>query len=128
MSSLAVGARPSAVWCSGKVFMSWSGSTPSLCVGKFEMVKRILSDRTGLYAKVEPGPVILALLGKGLVLTEGEDWVRHRRVVHPAFAMDKLKMLTGAPRLNPAWVALKQGFTGLGNVVERRAHQRPGWL
>ncbi|RLM54374.1 cytochrome P450 [Panicum miliaceum] len=80
----------------GKVFMSWSGSTPSLFVGKFEMVKRILSDRTGLYAKVDPGPVILALLGKGLVLTEGEDWVRHRRVVHPAFATDKLKMMTGA--------------------------------
>jgi len=80
----------------GKVFLLGSGSPPSLCVGKFDMVNRILSDRTGLYAKVNPGPVILALLGMGLVLTEGEDWARHRRVVHPAFAMDKLKMMTGA--------------------------------
>ena len=96
MSSLAAGARSSAVWCSGKVFVLSSGSPPSLFVARFDMVKRILSDRTGLYAKVNPGPVILALLGMGLVLTEGEDWARHRRVVHPAFAMDKLKMMTGA--------------------------------
>ncbi|OQU92538.1 hypothetical protein SORBI_3001G359500 [Sorghum bicolor] len=30
----------------------------------------------------------------GLVLVEGTDWVRHRRVVNPAFAMDKLKTMT----------------------------------
>ena len=96
MSSLAAGARSSAVWCSGKVFVLSSGSPPSLFVARFDMVKRILSDRTGLYAKVDPGPAILALLGMGLVFTEGEDWARHRRVVHPAFAMDKLKMMTGA--------------------------------
>jgi len=80
----------------GKVFVLSSGSPPSLFVARFDMVKRILSDRTGLYAKVDPGPAILALLGMGLVFTEGEDWARHRRVVHPAFAMDKLKMMTGA--------------------------------
>jgi hypothetical protein len=57
------------------------------------MVKQILSDRTGLYGKPEPGPSILALIGNGLAFVNGDDWVRHRRVVHPAFAMDKLKMM-----------------------------------
>jgi PHYB activation tagged suppressor 1 len=33
------------------------------------------------------------MIGKGLVLVEGPDWVRHRRVVNPAFAMDKLKVI-----------------------------------
>uniref|UniRef100_A0A0E0D174 Cytochrome P450 n=1 Tax=Oryza meridionalis TaxID=40149 RepID=A0A0E0D174_9ORYZ len=32
-------------------------------------------------------------MGKGLVLLEGTDWVRHRRVINPAFNMDKLKMM-----------------------------------
>ncbi|PUZ40948.1 hypothetical protein GQ55_9G463500 [Panicum hallii var. hallii] len=32
--------------------------------------------------------------GKGLVFVEGIDWVRHRRVINPAFAMDKIKMMT----------------------------------
>ncbi|EEE65236.1 hypothetical protein OsJ_20402 [Oryza sativa Japonica Group] len=57
------------------------------------MVKQILSDRTGLYGKPEPGPSFLALIGNGLAFVNGDDWVRHRRVVHPAFAMDKLKMM-----------------------------------
>ncbi|CAN6191193.1 unnamed protein product [Urochloa humidicola] len=84
-------------WASrhGKVFVSWSGATPMLSAGTYDMVKRILSDKSGLYAKPDPGPTILSLLGMGLVFTDGEDWARHRRVVHPAFAMDKLKSMAG---------------------------------
>ncbi|TVU12235.1 hypothetical protein EJB05_45868, partial [Eragrostis curvula] len=78
-----------------RVFLSWNGPRPALCAGNYDMVKRILSDRSGLYAKPDPGPDIMALLGMGLVFTEGDDWARHRRVVHPAFAMDKLKAMTG---------------------------------
>ena len=55
------------------------------------MVKQVLSDRGGLYPKSIGNPHIARLLGKGLVLTDGEDWKRHRKVVHPAFNMDKLK-------------------------------------
>jgi PHYB activation tagged suppressor 1 len=80
----------------GKVFLSWSGSTPALCVGSYAMARRVLSDKAGLYGKKDPGPAILALLGMGLFFAEGEDWARHRRVVHPAFAMDRLKAMAGA--------------------------------
>jgi cytochrome P450 family 709 len=82
--------------CSGKVFLMWSGSTPTLAVGSYDMVKRVLFDKSGLYSKTDPGPTILSLMGMGLTFTNGEDWSRHRRVVHPAFAMDKLKSMTGA--------------------------------
>ncbi|KAF8733167.1 hypothetical protein HU200_015542 [Digitaria exilis] len=80
----------------GKVFLLWNGTSPALCVGSYDMVKRILSDKAGLYGKPDPPPSILALMGMGLVFTEGDDWSRHRRVVNPAFAMDKLKLMTGA--------------------------------
>jgi len=80
----------------GRVFLSWAGPRPTLCVGSYDMARRVISDKAGLYVKPDPGPTILALLGMGLVFAEGEDWARHRRVVHPAFAMDKLKMMTGA--------------------------------
>jgi cytochrome P450 family 709 len=80
----------------GKVFLTWSGSTPALFVGSHDMVKRVLFDKAGLYGKTDPGPTILSLMGRGLVFTDGDDWSRHRRVVHPAFAMDKLKSMTGA--------------------------------
>ncbi|XP_039807106.1 cytochrome P450 709B2-like [Panicum virgatum] len=80
----------------GRVFLSWAGARPTLCVGSYDMARRVLADKAGLFVKPDPGPSILALLGMGLVFAEGEDWARHRRVVHPAFAMDKLKMMTGA--------------------------------
>jgi PHYB activation tagged suppressor 1 len=85
-------------WASlyGKVFLSWTGSTPRLWAGDLDMAKRILSDKAGPYVKPDQGPALLALLGMGLVFTEGDDWARHRRVVHPAFAMDRLKSMTAA--------------------------------
>uniref|UniRef100_A0A0D9YDX9 Cytochrome P450 n=1 Tax=Oryza glumipatula TaxID=40148 RepID=A0A0D9YDX9_9ORYZ len=77
-----------------KVFVSWTGPFPALCVGDYAMVKEILADRTGLYAKPDPGVSILALFGNGLAFINGDDWARHRRIVHSVFAMDKLKMMT----------------------------------
>lgn len=56
------------------------------------MVKQILSDKFGFFPKMEVPPSVFSLFGKGLVLVEGEEWVRHRRVVNPAFAIDKLKV------------------------------------
>ena len=56
------------------------------------VVKQVLFDRNGLYPKNVGNPHIARLLGKGLVLTDGDDWKRHRKVVHPAFNMDKLKV------------------------------------
>jgi cytochrome P450 family 709 len=79
----------------GRVFLSWSGPKPTLCVGDYDMARRVLSERSGLYVRPDPGPSIMSLLGMGLVFMEGDDWVRHRRVVHPAFSMDKLKAMTG---------------------------------
>ncbi|KQK19190.1 cytochrome P450 709B2 [Brachypodium distachyon] len=103
----------------GKVFLSWTGFTPSLCVGDHDMAKQILSNRAGLFGKSDPGPNIMALLGKGLVFTDGEDWARHRRVVHPAFAMDKLKSMARtmedcAGEVVRAWEARAEVVAGGG--------------
>jgi PHYB activation tagged suppressor 1 len=78
----------------GRTFLYWFGAKPNLCVADVNMVKQVLSDRTGLYPKNLGNPHIARLLGKGLVLTDGDEWKRHRKVVHPAFNMDKLKMMT----------------------------------
>ncbi|CAM0906937.1 unnamed protein product [Alopecurus aequalis] len=78
----------------GRTFLYWFGPRPSVCMADVNMVKQVLSDRNGLYPKNTGNPDIARLLGKGLVLTDGDDWKRHRKVVHPAFSMDKLKMMT----------------------------------
>ncbi|KAL6841745.1 hypothetical protein ACP4OV_028257 [Aristida adscensionis] len=78
----------------GRTFVYWIGARPNVCLADINMVRQVLSDRAGLYPKNLMNPHIDRLLGKGLVLTDGDDWKRHRKVVHPAFDMDKLKMMT----------------------------------
>jgi hypothetical protein len=70
----------------------WNGTTPNVLLGDVNIVRHVLFDRTGLYPKNLMNPHLCRLLGKGLVLTDGDDWKRHRKVVHPAFDMDKLKV------------------------------------
>ncbi|KAF7046273.1 LOW QUALITY PROTEIN: hypothetical protein CFC21_055308 [Triticum aestivum] len=76
----------------GRTFLYWFGVRPTLCVADVNMVQQVLSDRNGLYPKNTVIPHIARLLGNGLVLTNGNEWKRHRKVVHPAFDMDKLMM------------------------------------
>jgi len=77
---------------SGKTFLYWFGAVPTICVAEVDLVKQVLAERTGLFPKDYLNANMEALLGKGLVLTNGEEWKRHRKVVHPAFNLDKLKV------------------------------------
>ena len=78
----------------GRTFLYWFGARPTLCIADVNVVKQVLSDRNGLFPKNTGNPNVARLLGKGLVLIDGDDWKRHRKVVHPAFNMDKLKVCT----------------------------------
>lgn len=78
----------------GEPFLFWFGPEPRICVSHPELIKQVLANKFGFYPKIDPPPNVTSLLGKGLVLVEGTEWVRHRRVVSPAFHMDKLKILT----------------------------------
>ncbi|KAL5198165.1 hypothetical protein ABZP36_001677 [Zizania latifolia] len=80
----------------GKTFVYWFGATPNMCVTDVNIVRHVLSDRTGMYPKSVTNPHFARLLGKGIVLTNGEEWKRHHKVISPAFNMDKLKMMTTA--------------------------------
>ncbi|KAJ0978747.1 hypothetical protein J5N97_014221 [Dioscorea zingiberensis] len=77
----------------GTTFLYWMETKPRICLGDPEMVKQVLSSKFGFYAKPYPGANLMAMMGKGLVFTEGSDWARHRRVINPAFHIDKLKMM-----------------------------------
>ena len=65
---------------------------PDFCVADVDQVKQVLAERTGLFPKNYLNANLEVLLGKGLILVNGEDWKRHRKVVHPAFNLEKLKV------------------------------------
>ncbi|GLT63474.1 hypothetical protein SLA2020_360370 [Shorea laevis] len=56
----------------GKVSLSWNGTRPRLTVGEPEIMRR------------------------GLARLEGERWAKHRRLITPAFHLDKLKRMVPA--------------------------------
>nr|ABF96181.1 Cytochrome P450 72A1, putative, expressed [Oryza sativa Japonica Group] len=76
-----------------EAFLFWYGAKPRICIFDYELARQILSSKSGHFLKNDAPPTLVALMGKGLVLLEGTDWVRHRRVINPAFNMDKLKMM-----------------------------------
>ncbi|OVA16607.1 Cytochrome P450 [Macleaya cordata] len=78
----------------GEIFLYWFGTEPRICIADPELAKHVLSNKFGFYTKPEPRPTIIAMIGKGLALITGLDWVKHRRVVNPAFNIEKLKVMT----------------------------------
>ncbi|KAL6878366.1 hypothetical protein ACP4OV_012536 [Aristida adscensionis] len=79
---------------SGRTFLYWIGPIPAIFTLDLELVKQVLTDRTGMFPKDFMIPVVKNLFGNGLIFINGDDWKRHRKVVLPAFNHDKLKSLS----------------------------------
>jgi PHYB activation tagged suppressor 1 len=77
----------------GRTFVSWFGEKPALFMGDVSMVKQVYSDRTGLFPKESWSDNFTRGLGKGMLLIDGDEWKRHRKVINPVFSIDKLKVI-----------------------------------
>ncbi|KAK1357960.1 hypothetical protein POM88_051216 [Heracleum sosnowskyi] len=75
----------------GKISMFWLGKTPRLNIMDPELVKEVLSNKLGHFQKPSLNPLIL-ILTNGLTTLEGETWATHRRIISPAFHLEKLKV------------------------------------
>lgn len=77
----------------GETFLYWDGTEPRLTISDPELVKQVLSSKSGFFTRSKIRPEFLKLVGsKGLVFLEGADWARHRRILKPAFSLDRLKV------------------------------------
>ncbi|GLT31180.1 hypothetical protein SLA2020_059340 [Shorea laevis] len=79
----------------GKVFVYWLGTEPFLYVADPEFLKKM---STGVLGKSWGKPNVFKhdrqpMFGKGLVMVEGDEWVRHRHVITPAFSPANLKVM-----------------------------------
>ncbi|KAF9610848.1 hypothetical protein IFM89_025258 [Coptis chinensis] len=74
----------------GRLSFCWYGSNPRVNITDPDMIRDILSNKYGDFAKISPTPLGKMLI-TGVVTYEGEKWVKHRRIVNPAFHFEKLK-------------------------------------
>nr|GEZ71022.1 cytochrome P450 CYP72A219-like [Tanacetum cinerariifolium] len=56
------------------------------------MIKEILNN----YEDFQKTRVLLRFLARGLVDVEGDQWMKHRKIINPAFHVEKLKHMVPA--------------------------------
>ncbi|KAI8540368.1 hypothetical protein RHMOL_Rhmol09G0258000 [Rhododendron molle] len=80
----------------GKVFIYWLGTEPFLYIADPEFLKKMSA---GVMGKSWGKPTVFKndrepMFGNGLIMVEGEEWVRHRHVITPAFSPANLKAMS----------------------------------
>ncbi|XP_022737483.1 cytokinin hydroxylase-like isoform X2 [Durio zibethinus] len=100
-------------WQKSHVFIYWLGTEPFLYIAEPEFLKKMSS---GVLGKSWGKPNVFKhdrkpMFGSGLVMVEGDDWVRHRHVITPAFSPANLKamaslMVEPAAKMLDRWATL----------------------
>ncbi|CAA6674913.1 unnamed protein product [Spirodela intermedia] len=80
----------------GKVSMTWLGVSPRVIIADPLLIREVLLNKSGHIGKPKLGPLGQLLTG-GLLSYDGEKWAMHRKIINPAFHVEKLKVLLSAP-------------------------------
>ena len=76
----------------GKIFLQWLGTRPQLVVMESDLIKEVLNNKNRAYPKLELQGYLKKLFGDGIVTTEGEKWVKLRKLANHAFHVENLKV------------------------------------
>ena len=69
----------------------WFGPVPRVVVADPQVARDVLSNKFGHLEKPN-FPALTKLLADDVAGLEGEKWVKHRRILNPAFHVEKLKV------------------------------------
>ncbi|KAD2804260.1 hypothetical protein E3N88_37637 [Mikania micrantha] len=80
----------------GEKSFIWLGTSPRMYIRDPELIKEILL-RPDEFQKPHPEPFRDSVI-RGLLVTEGHKWIKHRKIINPAFSLQNLKMMFPAIR------------------------------
>ena len=63
-----------------------------MVITEAELIRDILSNKFGHFEKFNINERLLKMLALGIASYDGEKWAKHRRIVNPAFHLEKLKV------------------------------------
>ncbi|XP_076941705.1 cytochrome P450 CYP72A219-like [Bidens hawaiensis] len=78
----------------GEKSFIWLGPTPRVYIRDPELIKEILL-RSDEFQKPHPEPFRDSIV-QGLLVTEGDKWIKHRKIINPAFNLQNLKIMFSA--------------------------------
>ncbi|XP_042477325.1 cytochrome P450 72A397-like [Macadamia integrifolia] len=79
----------------GKKSAFWIGTCPHVHVMDPGLAYAILNEKSGIIKKPELDP-ITKMMAYGIFNYEGDKWSLHRRIMNPAFHLEKLKFMSAA--------------------------------
>nr|WMZ41224.1 cytochrome P450 family 72 subfamily A polypeptide 8 [Ipomoea batatas] len=77
----------------GKRPIMWFGTTPAVIILEPELIKEMLANYTTFH---KPNQTAMLEVAKGLFACEADRWPMNRRIINPAFNMEKLKVMVPA--------------------------------
>ena len=66
---------------------------PRITIRDPELVREVLTNKSGHFQRQKVGRLGRLLADGGLLVDDGEEWAKHRRIVNPAFHVEKLKVI-----------------------------------
>ncbi|XP_028763794.1 cytochrome P450 CYP72A219-like isoform X3 [Neltuma alba] len=72
----------------------WFGPYPAVTVANPEDIKEVLSN-ISVFEKLPHNPLVKLII-TGILDYNGDKWVKHRRIINPAFHLEKLKLMLPA--------------------------------
>ncbi|KAL7611816.1 hypothetical protein Lser_V15G06999 [Lactuca serriola] len=82
----------------GKNYITWMGWKPRVTIMDPELIKDVFVKLND-FKKPRSNPMA-RLIATGLVTYEGDQWTKHRKLINPAFHMEKLKNMVPAFQLS----------------------------
>ncbi|XP_010542332.1 PREDICTED: cytochrome P450 72A13-like [Tarenaya hassleriana] len=78
----------------GKTFFTWLGPIPAITITNPEQIKEVFNK---VYDFEKPHTFPLArLIATGLANYDGDKWAKHRKIINPAFHLEKIKNMVPA--------------------------------
>ncbi|KAG6471326.1 cytochrome P450 CYP72A219-like [Zingiber officinale] len=78
-----------------KVTFHWMGTKPRALIADPDQIREVLADKTGEIGKANTSHLFKYFL-TGVLGQEGEKWAKHRKILNPAFHIEKLKRMLPA--------------------------------